>query len=91
MLLDPYYCLSCHHKGVNKGLITILSECEKCQSLLIVPIASMHVLDIDALSMSLPSLLAEDRQYRQRKGKRHLKLVQPEVTKNGTEAEDDKT
>jgi hypothetical protein len=77
MELEPYFCLSCRHEGVNKGIIQIITPCEKCGSLLIVPLASMHLLDIDALSQSLPELLLEDAEYRKLVGKRHLKLVPP--------------
>lgn len=84
---DPYYCLSCQHKAAHEGIITILSECHRCGSLLIVPLACMHIMDMQSLSASLPSLIAEDVAYRKRQGKRHLKLVQSEEVANETKKE----
>lgn len=87
MQKDAYFCLNCNHKGSVNGIITMLTPCEKCDSLLIVPVASMHLLEIDRLTQSLPALIAEDSQYKRWKGKKHLRIVPSDadaVTKNGT-------
>lgn len=93
---DPYFCISCGHKGVHNGIIQITTPCEKCNSILIVPLASLHLMDIDALSISIPELLAEEERYKNWRGRKHLRVVpndaevMPEVTKNGTGADDEK-
>lgn len=72
---DPYFCLSCNDKGYINGIITILSPCNRCGSLLILPLASLHMIEIHALQQSLPTLLAEERQYRKWTGRKHLRVV----------------
>jgi hypothetical protein len=73
--IDPYYCLNCNHKGNHEGIIQISTPCENCGSLLIVPIASLHLFEMESLSMSLPELLAQEQEYKGWRGKKHLKVV----------------
>lgn len=75
MTHDPYYCLSCGYQGAIKGIISITSTCERCDSLLILPLANAYMLNIDDLSLSVPKLIAEESQYRKWRGKKHLRVV----------------
>lgn len=97
MTHDPYLCLNCNYQGALKGIISIASTCERCDSLLILPLASAYMLNIDDLSLSVPKLIAEESQYRSWRGKKHLRVVPNDVgvvpdavTKNGTGVGDEK-
>lgn len=88
---DEYFCINCNHKGGVDGIITIMTPCEKCESLLIVPIWSMHMFQLEDLITSMPSLVAEESQYKKWRGRAHLRVVPNEpdgsnaVPKNVTE------
>lgn len=84
---DEYFCINCNHKGSVDGIITLLTPCERCDSLLIVPIASVHMFQLEDLVMSMPTLVAEESQYRKWRGKKHLRVVPDEavgVPENGS-------
>ena len=83
--MDPYYCIVCGHEGEDEGIIGIDTPCEKCGSVLIVPLNSVYIMQMDDIA-ELAEMLGE--LENPKKAKRHLTLVpslQPEVTKNGTE------
>jgi hypothetical protein len=71
--VDYYFCLNCNFKGCVKGVISILTPCSRCNSLLIMPLASLHLLEWSRID--LPKLQLSEADYRQLPGKKHLKLV----------------
>jgi hypothetical protein len=69
---EPYYCVSCGHKGMHEGIICVTTPCEKCESLLIVPLNSVFVLNLEDLQ-ELADLLEDTKPK-----SRHLTLVKDE-------------
>lgn len=77
MNIDPYYCIVCGHQGEHEGIIGIDTPCDKCGSLLIVPLSSMYIVSMDDFQE-----LAD--MFQEPKPKRHLSLVPSPETDDET-------
>lgn len=70
--IDPYYCIVCGHQGEHQGIIGMDTPCDKCGSLLIVPLSSVYIMNMDEFQD-----LADMFQGMDEPKKRHLSLVPP--------------
>lgn len=72
MQKDPYYCLQCGHKGEHDGIIGIMTPCGECGSQFIMPLASMHIVELESMDELEAYLRGEAPKSQKRK---HLKLL----------------
>lgn len=81
---DPYYCIVCGHEGEVEGIIGIDTPCGKCGSVLIVPLNSVYIMQMDDIA-ELAEMLGE--LENPKKAKRHLTLVPPLDADGGSNEE----